>query len=119
MTDDELEQERAELLAAIESGEPLTEDQKRRIDAVTAADLARPKTPFEQAFAETLAIVFDLSQVEFEPGKVATNVRIIDDEWREAYLVDLVTGEEVAIVGRFRLDSLLDREAEIAAERGN
>ena len=45
--------------------------------------------------------VFDLSEVEFEPDKVATNIRPIDHVWREVYLVDLETGEEVAVDGRF------------------
>jgi hypothetical protein len=49
MKPDELEAERAALLADIDAGRPFTDDHRRRVAAVMSADMARPKSPIEQA----------------------------------------------------------------------
>jgi hypothetical protein len=68
MTADELEQERADLLDAIEAGEPLTPEMRDRIAAVAEADSAHPPSPFEEAMHEILAEIAVLSDRTLPPG---------------------------------------------------
>jgi len=106
MTPDELEQERADLLAEIESGRPLTDELKRRIAAVAEVDGAQPRTPFEQALAEVLQETVALSDRTLPPG---LDTRVVGET------VEILSrGAVVATVNR---RALADREAEIVAER--
>jgi len=106
MTPDELEQERADLLAEIEADRPLTEEQKRRMAAVAEVDRAQPRTPFEQALAEVLQETVALSDRALPPG---LDMRLAGE-----------TAEILsrgAVVGTVNRRALADREAQIVAER--
>ena len=106
MTPDELETERAALIAKIEAREPLSDDDRKRMAAVVAQDLARPRAPIEEAFAEVLAESVALSDRGYEPGLdwrvVGPNVEILS------------RGEVVATVSRA---GLLERADEIEVAR--
>jgi hypothetical protein len=105
MTADELETERTALLAALYAGEPMTPDLTERIAAVGAADLAQPRTPFEEALAEVLAETVALSDRTLPPG---LDVRIVGE-----VLEVLSRGEVIATVSRA---GLAERADQIAAE---
>lgn len=107
MTPEEIEQERAALLAELETPGPLTEDQKRRMAAVMAADMAQPLTALDEALAEFMAETVALTdRGTLPPG---LNVRAAG----EAIEV-LSRGDVLATVGR---QALLDRAAEIEIDR--
>jgi predicted transcriptional regulator len=107
MTPEELEQERAELLAALDSPEPLTDDLKRRIAALAAADAARPRTALEEALAEFLGETVALTdRGTLPPG---LNTRVAGET------VEILSrGDVIATVGR---QALADRAAEIEIDR--
>jgi hypothetical protein len=106
MTPEEIEQERAALLAELEADGPLTEDQKRRIAAVAAADAAQPRTPFEEALAEFLGETVALSDRTLPPD---LDTRVVGET------VEVLS--RGAVIGTVNRQALADREAEIAAER--
>jgi hypothetical protein len=104
MADAELEREWADLLDEIETGEPLTEEQKRRIAAVAAAQLARPRTPIDQALTEVAEAVVPpdrslLSDLDF---------RVVNET-----IEILGGGEVIAAVSR---SGFLERVARLAEE---
>ncbi len=99
MTEDELDKD---LSAAIDSDQPLTEEQKQRIAAWAAAAAAQPRTPLEQALAEVLAETVALADRTFPPG---LNIRVAGET-----IEVLSRGELIATVSR---SDLLARAAEI------
>lgn len=103
MTPDELEQERAELLAILAT-EAMTDDLRRRIAAVAAADAAQPRTAFEQAMFEVLQETVALLDRTLPPGL---------DVRRNGEMIEVVSGGQV--VGTVNRSALLEREAQIAA----
>jgi hypothetical protein len=107
MTPDEIEQERADLLAEIEADGPLTEDQKRRIAAVAAADAAQPWTALEEALAEFLGETVALSdRGTLPPG---LDSRVVGET------VEITT--RGAVVGTVNRQALADRAAQIEIDR--
>ena len=107
MTPDELEQERADLLAEIESGRPLTDELKRRIAALAAADAARPRTALEEALAEFLGETVALSdRGTLPPG---LDSRVVGET------VEITT--RGAVVGTVNRQALADRAAQIEIDR--
>ena len=106
MTAEEVEQERAALLAELDADRPLTADRKGRIAEVMAADLARPRSPFDQALAEVLGETVALADRTFPPG---LNVRITGE-----VIEVLSAGEVIATVSR---RALAERADQIEAER--
>jgi hypothetical protein len=106
MTADELEQERADLLAAIDAGEPLTAEIRDRIAAVAEADLATPPSPFEEALAEVLAETVALSDRTLPPGLAIRS---------DGGTIEVLSrGDVVATVSG---SALAERAAQIAARR--
>lgn len=109
MTAEELEQERADVLAAIDRlppGEPIPDDLQSRIVAVARADLARPRTAFDEAFAEIVAEAVALSDEPLPPG---LNYRVRGE------IIEILSRGRV--ITTFARRSLLEREAEIERER--
>jgi hypothetical protein len=97
---DELEQERADLLAAIDSGQPITQELADRIGAVAAADAARPRPPIIQALAEILDETVSLADGTLPPG-----------------LDIVVVGETIQVLSRGRGIATVSRQA--LAERAD
>lgn len=98
MSDDRLERERAALLAEIVPGQPLTEDQKRRVVEVSAADLDRAARDqsiggrIGRDLAAQVAELFATSGVtDAEPGS-ATGQATDDGTGTEFYVVSRSRG---------------------------
>jgi hypothetical protein len=106
MTPDEREEERAALLAELDTPGPLTEDQKRRIADLAAADAAEPLTPFEEALHEVLQETVALSDRTLAPG---LNFRLVGE------VIEVLSHGEV--VGTVNRQAVADREAQIVAGR--
>ena len=102
-------EERAQLIAKIDRGEPLTPADYERVATIGAADLARPRTPLGQAVFEVLQEAHALQEGDMAPG-LSTHL--------DGATVTVQDGD-MRLVTTVNAAGLLGRADEIAHERGD
>ena len=114
MTPEELEQERADLLAELDrlpaADTPIPDDLARRLEAVAQADAARPMTPYSVAWNEAIVRVMGLRPGQDLPPGLELRPR--EDG---SGMVDVLARGRV--VGAVSTPMVMERAAAIAADR--